>query len=84
MPTFIILQPPKKKLKKKAKVLKKRQKIILVPSPLLSPLLLLLAIPAEPTSADKSKDKNIKEPIKVEDEDIGLLLPPPLVYFTSV
>jgi len=67
-------------------VLKKLQKIIPVPSP--SPLLLLLlpVTPAEPTSADKGEDKNIKEPIEVGDKGIGsLLLPlPPPIYFISV
>ena len=62
------------------------------PSLLLSPLLSLApAMPAEPTSADKvneDKDENIKEPVKVKDEDIGLpslllLLPLP-VRFSSV
>ena len=45
------------------------------------------AIPIEPISIDKvnkSKDKNIKEPIEVEDEDIGLLPPLPLARFISI
>ena len=69
------------------KALKKRQKIILVllPLPLPSLLLLpLLAIPAEPTSADESEDENIKKPIKVEDKDIGLPSLPPPTRFTSI
>ena len=42
-----------------------------------------------PTSTDKvnkDEDKNIKKPIKVENKDIGLLLllPPPLIRFSSV
>ena len=78
---------------------KKRQKIIPVPLPLPSPLLLLSpspslsplplspVTPVEPTSADKvdkDEDKNTKEPIEVEDKDVGspLLLPP--TRFTSV
>ena len=64
--------------------MKKRQKIILVPLLLLSPLPPSPATPAEPTSADESKDENIKEPIEVEDEDIGLPLLPPPARFTSV
>ena len=99
MPISTILQPPKKKAKRKAKILKKRQKIIPVllplPSPLPSPLplqspsLLLLATPVKPISIDKvnkGEDKNIKELIEVEDKDIRLLLPLPLlhIYFTSV
>ena len=50
-------------------------------SPLPSPLLLLSpspVTPIEPISIEKvnkGKDKNIKEPVEVEDEDIGL---PPL------
>jgi len=89
MPASAILQPPKKKAKRKAKVAKKRQKTIPVPLPLLlpspSPSLLSLplpsplpATPAEPTSVDevnKGEDKNTKEPVEVEDEDIDL--PPP-------
>jgi hypothetical protein len=45
------------------------------------------AMPVEPISVDevnKGEDKNIKEPIEVEDEDIGSLLPLPPVRFTSV
>ena len=68
-------------------MVKKRQKLILVPlpSPLLS--LLLLVTPAESTSADKGdegEDKNIKEPIKVKNKDVGLLLLPPPTHFISV
>jgi len=51
------------------------------------PLLPLLpATPIEPTSADKSEDKNIKKPIEVEKKDIGSLspLPPPPIRFISV
>ena len=87
MPTSAILQPPKKKLKKKAKVAKKRQKIILVLSPSPSPSPPSPAMPSEPTSADEvneGKDENIKEPIEVEDEDVGLLSPPPPAHFISV
>ena len=65
----------------------------LLPSP--SPSLSLSppspATPVEPISIDKvnkSKDKNIEEPVEVEDEDIGSLLPPPppplLARFISV
>ena len=72
---------------------KKRQKTIPVPlpSPLLSPLpspsLPSPAMPAEPISADevnKGEDKNIKEPIKVEDKDIGSPSPLPPIRFISV
>ena len=60
--------------------------------PLPSLLLLLLpsplpVTPAEPTSVDKvnkGEDENIKEPVKVEDKDIGLLPPPLPVRFISV
>jgi len=87
MPAFAILQLPKKKVKRKVKVAKKRQKIVLVPSLLLSPLLLLPATPVEPISIDKvnkDKDENTKELIEIEDENIGS--PPllPSVYFISV
>ena len=60
------------------------------PSPLLSLLLLpLLATPAKPMSVDEvneDKDKNIKEPIKVENKNIGSSppLPPPPTRFISV
>ena len=97
MPTFAILQPPRKKAKRKAKVVKKRQKTIPVLLPSLSPLLLLLillsplpAMPVKLISIDKineDKNKNIKEPIKVEDKDVDsplLLLLLPLIHFTSI
>jgi len=65
-------------------VAKKRQKTIPVPSPSLLPLLLPLspATLAKLISADevdKDEDKNTKELVEVEDEDIGsppLPLPP--------
>ena len=60
---------------------KKRQKTIPVPSPSPSPS---PVSPIEPISADKGEDKNIKEPIEVEDKDIGLPLPPPPARFTSI
>ena len=44
-------------------------------------------MPAEPTSADevnKGEDENIKEPVEVEDEDIGSPSPLPPVRFISV
>jgi len=67
-------------------VTKKRQKTIPVPSPSppLSPP--SPATPAEPSvdEDDKGEDKNIKEPVEVEDKDIGLSPPPPLVRFISV
>ena len=64
-------------------------------SPSLSPSLLPSppspATPVEPISIDKvnkSEDKNIKEPVEVEDKDIGLPLllpsPPPPARFSSV
>ena len=59
---------------------KKRQKIILVPSPLPSPSLPSPATPVELTSVDKvdkDEDENTKEPIEVEDKDIGSSPPPP-------
>ena len=80
-------------------MVKKRQKTILVPLPLplpspppsppLPPSPLSPATPAEPISADevnKDEDKNTKEPIEVEDEDIGSLPPPlpPPIRFISV
>ena len=80
-PISAILQPSKKKVKRKTKIAKKRQKIIpvLSPLPLLSPPSPLSpATSAEPTSADevdKDKNKNTKELIEVEDEDIGSPLP---------
>ena len=53
------------------------------PSPPSSP-----ATPAEPISADKvdkDEDKNTKEPIEVEDKDIGSSPPPlPPARFISV
>jgi hypothetical protein len=56
--------------------------------PLPSPLLLLSPItPIEPISIDKvnkDKDKNTKEPIEVEDKDIGSLLLLPPIRFISV
>ena len=98
MPTSAILQPPKKKAKRKAKVAKKRQKTIPVPSPSPSPSPSLSpspspslsqspVTPAEPLSADKvdkSEDKNTKEPVEVEDEDVGSPPPPPPARFISV
>jgi hypothetical protein len=36
------------------------------------------------TSADKGEDKNIKEPIEVEDKDVGSPSPPPPIRFTSI
>jgi len=45
------------------------------------------ATPAEPISADKvnkGEDKNIEEPVEVEDEDIGSPLPLPPIRFISV
>ena len=90
-PISAILQPSKKKVKRKTKIAKKRQKTILVPSLLPSPLPpspSSPATPAEPISADevdKDKDKNTKEPIEVEDKDIGSPPPPPPpVRFISV
>ena len=44
-------------------------------------------MPIEPISADKvnkGEDKNIKEPIEVEDKDIGSLSPLPPARFISV
>ena len=44
-------------------------------------------MPAEPISIDKSdkgEDKNIKEPVEVEDKDIGSPSPLPPVRFISV
>ena len=78
---------------------KKRQKTIPVPSPSpspslspsLSPLLLPMslspAMPVKPiyiNKINKGKDENIKEPIKVKDEDIKLLLLLLLIYFISI
>ena len=65
---------------------KKRQKIIPV---LLLSLLLSLLLPVTPIEPsvdkdNKNKDEDIKEPVEVEDEDIGsppLLL---LAYFISI
>jgi hypothetical protein len=60
------------------------------PLPLLLPLLLLLPLPAtpvEPISVDKvnkGEDKNIEEPVEVEDKDVGLPLPLPPARFISV
>ena len=87
MPASAILQPPKKKSKRKAKVLKKRQKTIPIPSPLPSPSPPSPATPLEPISADKvdkGEDKNIDEPVEVEDKDIGSPSPLPPVSFISV
>ena len=85
-PAPAILQPPKKKVKRKVKKVKKRQKLIPVPSPSPSPSPSPLspATPIEPIFVDKGKDKNIEEPIEVEDEDVGSPSPPPPVRFTSV
>ena len=84
------LKKKKKKVKRKVKVVKKRQKIIPVLSLSLLLSLLLLATPAEPSvdKYDEGEDKDIEEPVEVEDENVGLpsppLLPPLLVYFISV
>ena len=56
-------------------------------SPLPSPSPASPAMPAELISTDevnKGEDKNIKEPIEVEDEDIGSPLPLPPIHFISV
>ena len=47
----------------------------------------MLATPLEPISIDKvnkGEDKNIKEPIEVEDKDIGSLSPLPPIRFISI
>jgi len=73
-------------------MVKKRQKTIPVPSLLPSPSPSLPspvspATPAEPISADEldeDEDENTKEPVEVEDEDVGLPPLPPPARFTSV
>ena len=70
-------------------MVKKRQKTIPVLSPSLLLFLLLPATPIEPSidEDNKGKDKNIKEPVEVEDKDISSPLPPPpppLTHFISV
>ena len=52
--------------------------------PLLSLLLLVISIEPSVDKDNKGEDKNIEEPVDVEDKDIGLLLLPPLAYFISI